>query len=722
MVSNWRDFFSCGNEWDIDKINGIGYPEPLQSHLSKMLSYADSEKKPYVLPRLDASKQLWFYICSENSLQLNEVKSMVNAYLGSTYISLDPIEYKTTNDELEKIILQLSPHGFSRLFIPLANNGNKESIYWVFDSLNKLIQQYHDRPRLLHSIKRPVGTILRSFFTACKHGRGESAYECFLELKSQQSLSNRNLLSIELQALFASSKWNDILFHPKISDLLSGRVPRKLQSVLLKTIKEKLLNSYDIKNSDVDQIKHSLMLFQNLFFSPPDIPAVQAYADEWQSWIIGAGAFGYARVGQCSPAFIDNGWIHNIKEWAGLDVTAAEVTPDISNNSIDVLLLKSPSIDVATSLLQESIFAELLIREKIYKRLSAFPNELFDNLISKVPVLRVWQELEKEFSDCIDVSGWNEFFEYLTVNSNNKELKGFVQVVVQQQDYWDNTDVNIDKLNLSIQALSESSASVVLRDILPLFITWLEKYDVTVSADSLEHLMLTLVMDKNNSLEDLLLCNDLIALLLAQPHSKEQYIAMLDVVIECWENVESLSALDHCLEVFEFLYDSPCACKDIRLRFWTSIEQFAIQHWNRLSEVKKYVIRDISLTLVGSIEHLPKNSVSLLENPEVRKDLSGKRLAIYSLTETALKRASVIIQEMYPDLNIATNHDKTATEALNNLIRSSDYFIFAAKSAAHQAFYAITDKRKDLIYPQGKGSSSIVRCFEEVMESNVSIR
>ena len=70
---------------------------------------------------------------------------------------------------------------------------------------------------------------------------------------------------------------------------------------------------------------------------------------------------------------------------------------------------------------------------------------------------------------------------------------------------------------------------------------------------------------------------------------------------------------------------------------------------------------------------------------------------------------------MYPGLEVKTNSDKSATEALTTLIKSSDYFIFAARSAAHQAFYPLTSARKDIIYPEGKGSSSMIRAFENAI-------
>ncbi|PWC21539.1 hypothetical protein EH206_20375 [Brenneria nigrifluens DSM 30175 = ATCC 13028] len=39
------------------------------------------------------------------------------------------------------------------------------------------------------------------------------------------------------------------------------------------------------------------------------------------------------------------------------------------------------------------------------------------------------------------------------------------------------------------------------------------------------------------------------------------------------------------------------------------------------------------------------------------------------------------------------------------------YFIFALASAKHQALYAVTAWRRDLIYPAGKGVGSMLNAF-----------
>ncbi len=91
--------------------------------------------------------------------------------------------------------------------------------------------------------------------------------------------------------------------------------------------------------------------------------------------------------------------------------------------------------------------------------------------------------------------------------------------------------------------------------------------------------------------------------------------------------------------------------------------------------------------------------------------MTGKKLAIYTLTEGAGRRAKIILTGLFPQLDIRLNHDTSATDALLNLASTADYFIFASRSAAHQAFYPVTRKRNDILYPEGKGSSSIISAF-----------
>ncbi|RRV47823.1 hypothetical protein EGJ09_07375 [Pseudomonas sp. p106] len=94
-------------------------------------------------------------------------------------------------------------------------------------------------------------------------------------------------------------------------------------------------------------------------------------------------------------------------------------------------------------------------------------------------------------------------------------------------------------------------------------------------------------------------------------------------------------------------------------------------------------------------------------------DLQGKLLAIYTLTEGAARRARDVLEIIFKGLKVEINSDHSSTPALCHLAKTADYFVFSSRSSKHQAFYPVISVRKDIIYPHGKGASSIIREFIE---------
>ena len=152
------------------------------------------------------------------------------------------------------------------------------------------------------------------------------------------------------------------------------------------------------------------------------------------------------------------------------------------------------------------------------------------------------------------------------------------------------------------------------------------------------------------------------------------------------------------------------------VNFWNSLQEFCIAHWDRLANDQKLVVLRTAEDAIHSVEQFPPLPDEEEETKPERVDVTNKRLAIYTLTEGAARRAGAVLGELFPKLEIKLNHDKSSTPGLVNLAKTADFFIFASRSAAHQAFYPVTKERDDILYPAGKGSSSIVRCFLEAIQ------
>ncbi|EMM9643902.1 hypothetical protein RG118_004320 [Providencia rettgeri] len=102
-------------------------------------------------------------------------------------------------------------------------------------------------------------------------------------------------------------------------------------------------------------------------------------------------------------------------------------------------------------------------------------------------------------------------------------------------------------------------------------------------------------------------------------------------------------------------------------------------------------------------------------------DLSGARVAIYSLTEGAARRAKQMLETLFPGIRVEISHAHTATDKLVNQAKQADYFIFSAGSATHQAFYAVSAQRRNLIYPIGKGAGSMISAFIAYIQQHYSV-
>lgn len=113
----------------------------------------------------------------------------------------------------------------------------------VYAMLQTVMDLYHQRPVLHSLVSRQTGRILRDFYTACQARDGKIAEQYLEELRGNQTLSSLNLLFLELQGMAASAKWDAILNHPRLEVLLRGRVPERIQRLLLRSSGHLMLNA-----------------------------------------------------------------------------------------------------------------------------------------------------------------------------------------------------------------------------------------------------------------------------------------------------------------------------------------------------------------------------------------------------------------------------------------------------------------------------------------------
>jgi len=274
-IKEWlKTFFQNPNQWDLQKIKNASYRQPLSELLQQLIMPAELGVFPFFLPLLvdkNNKNQLWFYLIAKDDEQFAELNAIINAYFGKTYLKVNPVICKESKYPLEETLLKSFPNGFIRIAIQPVINDDKPRIYKILSSLNQLIVQYQQRPMILSTVKRPVGRILRDFFTAYNNNNYEAASNYYQELKQHQLLSKRNLISIELQSLASGYRWKTFLQHPELPLLLTGRIPRRIYQLSFQAIINVSIDLDAFYTQSVQNISNDLNpwinLFHNFFYS-----------------------------------------------------------------------------------------------------------------------------------------------------------------------------------------------------------------------------------------------------------------------------------------------------------------------------------------------------------------------------------------------------------------------------------------------------------------------
>lgn len=225
-------------------------------------------------------------------------------------------------------------------------------------------------------------------------------------------------------------------------------------------------------------------------------------------------------------------------------------------------------------------------------------------------------------------------------------------------------------------------------------------------------LLARLALLEDPSRDELELARDLAATLLTTGLDREGYADLVADLQELQGAQASLVNLSWSLDLAELLAIHACPGAEVRLRFVVGVVDVARRLAHRLTYadrlVVEYLCRDCGL-------HYPSEFAQESADDTTGDDrLSGKKVGIYTLIEPAGQRAALLLERIYPTIQVELNADHECTSRLIALARSADLFVFAWKSSKHQAYYCVKDHRdpkRALLLPVGKGSSSILQAI-----------
>lgn len=691
-------------------------PPEQRDLLGKMLPFVNrfrSRMTPQILPFIDPSKRLQLYVVSSNARELSQTRAELSTFLGTA--RTNPItEINTTSDEVwEKILLDTFPNGFIRVSMLPQFGGTQRDWMQTLDTVNLYLELCDQRPPVRRGRNRSIGRVLRDFHAAI-HNNDIDAIESLLsEAKSTGALSQTNVRYLELLYLAAARRWRDILEHPQIHDLIRSRIPapvfeKLVESVVYRSLRTASLELSELSTIDISRLRHETEGISMLFTAAPRSD-LKGYPPEIaRTWAIGAAAHRNADWSVFVDGVLDVPWIRAIAAWSGVAArTEAPITDLPSADSEEEVINLIGRYAIAAPADQGRLRQTLAISEP-----------LLTQVLSKNPYLRTSAErlgLTAALDEPI-LDSWNAVFLAILRGPKDSAILTTVQNCSRN---WPLSELNQDELARALDEMldhSDSSAIEQVRNVTPLLLDLLEPDAVQFTADTWLKFSLLLALDEASSLEDLTLAQRISEQFLSVTFAPGQYRDLVDYWGNIWSKLRSVNAMPRALDLVDTLVDFPIADSAQLLHLWQSIEQEALRNWDRLRLELTMPLRELAQIILGNVDHLPPVE---LHNEEVTSlpDLSGKCLAIYTLAEGAARRAQAILAGLFSGLQIELNHDHVATEGLKNLIKGADFFIFCAGTAKHAAFYAVTSERRDLIYPRGKGSSSIVSSFLQEIQA-----
>ncbi|EMJ3186389.1 TPA: hypothetical protein PXJ58_001939 [Yersinia enterocolitica] len=722
MYADWLEhFYADDKHLQYQKALEGGYSIP---HMNTLIQQAGEKSLPCIIPSTRTGRWV-IYALAENERSLDELRRILTAALGSADTSADIRTLYDSDDAGEKILLERSPCGVLALtFLPIPA-GEEEKVKKlraarmarVYAMLQTVMDLYSRRPVLTSLINRQTGRILRDFYTACHAQDGKAAEQYLEELRGNQALSPLNLLFLELLAMAASARWEAILSHPRLEALLRGRIPERIQRLLLRSTGHFRINAIQDEHFPADTREEARRLVLDLiplYKVTPRFTHHTSFMPDWQLWAIGAALLGI-KGWQTATPLLQPEWTQQVELWVTGQSSLPPTVEVAEKALIQAPLVTVLSFDDARELLIEVITADLERESEIFSQLAAMPEATRQELEKTPKLWDIWLGLEKR-CEAQDY-GWNHWLSDLQQATEPELFESLRQAAVMHYMDWLPATFSDTQWQKLLGQPSHSQSGMVLRDILPNLLSWLQEYDVQVSASLWPDWLMLFAVEDIRSEEDVRLAGMILDKFLSGRFTREEYSTALEAIEFVSRANISVRTLGYLLDISELLYDKVTGDDAARLGFWIKVQEMLNERWERLDASMQFTARMVEKLYLGA--HAGHAFPGQTSTPGIasplQRNLKGKTLLIYSLMEGAARRGKDALCHLYPGLDVELNHDHVSTPALLNLVDKVDYVIFATGCSKHQAFYAVTDRRRDIIYPSGKGASSMVTAFTEAL-------
>lgn len=631
-----------------------------------------------VLPALNADGRVQWYVATKTHSQWRQLSPLLVAYIGRT---VTDFVGKTTEPDprvpADQMLIESGVSVFAR-FTPGARCGE-----FAIQALERLRMAIARRTTSAASLPEPTSRLLTRLEMSLVAGARTDALRLFEQLQAELRLDTLNLHFLEVRIYAAFREWQAMVESEWFAPLCHARKPAVVAAAMLEALWYARLAAFEgnvgrleAEYRDWVQSLARPLIRQTAHLNQADL------LDRFRRLDSGEFTFDHVNVelAQVGPDHVTKGVVAQELLEQAVDASSIQ-TLTLARNAIETLPAESRA-----KLLNSSAARRALAEVKTLGQ----------------PLPTSWLEWLRTLSDP-NFDGSAEIAREGVVAWSIRESVGREQVELLEEEL----------LRIAVEG---GVACDRLVEALPFLMRWV-KDDSSYPRPAFRGLyeavlQLFSVLERRDS------------------SAREAAADVLDAVLTIGSTAGEYR---RCLSDFSVLIDEGAGASSV---YWLiDVAAMLLHHTcpdtNARLVVLNRILDSIQPLLAGltvgqratynriaSSASWPEVPGSAESDPAFASQLTGKTIAIYTLTESAGRQAEIALNSMFENLRVELAFDQVASPRLVRLSREADVFVLASASAKHAATDCIQANRgkKILLHAAGRGFSSIVRVVEEYIQ------
>lgn len=712
-----------GNDIDVTLL-----PHNLRDSIEQWMRAAERGDAPAYLPRVREGR-LWWYGAAPDERGRREMIEHLNAWIGPTYSDLASQRGRLDLTDAFDLRLDQSARGRWLRFevLPRTGSGSGDAKLAVRAALRRLSTLYDERPPSEFAGLRAPAAVLDDMGHALAAADGDLAEALLAEIAESGDLDASNIAYLRLRVRASLSRWAEVLSDEALEDVLCMRRPPGVSRAVQRAVYEVHLTALDVTEQDqalLHEVDALLLRYGPLLASAPPAASRAEAVLQFAAALVrdGESKGGILQRLLDRAEVIAPGLSRRLERMRdGLRPPVARVvvrepleeasTHYAQGDAVGALeaALRSGS-SVPAARLACLAAADIGTVEAARAALSALTPEAREAIRSSGAVgshlLGVLDGLTAEGAPL----SWEDWLTRLTSVADRADAVGWAH---EHGEHW--SALPPERLN-DLLARASDEMLQVLGEVAGLFLAaHVDALTGERRALVAERLLAALATGGKTSAAVRAQVLQLIDVLLEAEASAELVVSALEWLGVLREAMASAATVDWQVDLLQSLsyHPVPAPAAPQRQEFFFGALSDLRRHRLGLDRLSLVAVaaacESLGIELPDDIAHLAVDEGA--ETDGGLACVAGQRVLIYSLMESAARRAAETLRRLVPTVDVVTRADHVGGDALRDACVNSDVVVVVTAAAKHAATDFISRARGGgpLIFVNSKGASAILR-------------